>query len=269
MKGWKARSLVIRNEEGNESANHKGGFLGFFFTPTKPDLPPCWDFDVLKNIFFFELERRKVRDEGWRRDEELVQDRIGATMGGGLFLCSVRTTLMKYLWAIKPRFVTLLLRSYILHTSKWHTVCLLGSYSLPPSSKSFLSLLPFFSSPPPPFLSLRWGCEGCGRGSWFYNGDLSCPHFLLSHLLTVTSSTSFFPLWSLKKKALAQRLAIWGTWATAGTLCHNPRYTTVSAALPAAFETTGSTELQIVPATSPFLLQSGLAPILHSFICFN
>lgn len=53
-----------------------------FFSPPKPDLPPCWDFAVFRNIFIFELEREKVGSEVWRREEELMQDRRGAIMGG-------------------------------------------------------------------------------------------------------------------------------------------------------------------------------------------
>lgn len=72
-----------------------------FFSLPKPDLPPCWDFAVFRNIFIFESEREKVRSDVWRWEEELMQDRRGAIMTGKrVFLYSVSTTLMKYLQAI-------------------------------------------------------------------------------------------------------------------------------------------------------------------------
>lgn len=71
-----------RNEEGNESANQRGGFFHM------PDLPPRWDFAVFRNIFLFELEREKVRSEVWRREKELMQDIRGAIIGGSIFVFS-------------------------------------------------------------------------------------------------------------------------------------------------------------------------------------
>lgn len=58
-----------------------------FFSTPKPDLLPYWAFAVFRNIFIFELEREKVRSEVWRREEELMQHRRGATMEGKECFC--------------------------------------------------------------------------------------------------------------------------------------------------------------------------------------
>lgn len=137
-----------------------------------PDLPARWDFAVFRNIFLFELEREKVRSEVWRREKELMQDIRGAIIGGSIFVFSqdnpdqVPSGNLTSIWhSDTPLICTL-------HTSKWHTDCLIFLFlSRSLLSVSYLS----FSSPSSPFLSLWWGFEGCGRASGFDNTDLYRP----------------------------------------------------------------------------------------------
>lgn len=165
----------------------------------------CHDGTFFRNIFLFELEREKVRSEVWRREEELMQDIRGATIGGSFFVFSqdnpdqVPSGNLTSIWHSDTPLI------YTLHTSKWHTDCqifLFLSRSL--LSVSYLS----FSSPSSPFLSLWWGFEGCGRASGFDNTDLYHPHLqfrskqprLSSRLLTVSSSVFFPPVFTLEFK---------------------------------------------------------------------
>lgn len=116
------RSLRDRNEQRTESENQKDAFS----PPQKPHLLPYWD--CFQKCFLFmnwgeidgSLGQKEVRflSEGWRRREELTQDREERRHNGGkrVFLCSVRTSMMKYLQAIQPRFDTLILHSYTHYT---------------------------------------------------------------------------------------------------------------------------------------------------------